>query len=149
MLTQNNPPQYDQKGYVPPPQVGYGHTQVVQSQPVGGTTVIVQQPIIQGKRDWHTGVCDCTEDCGICLCATFCGPCFLCQLATDMDENCCVALCVPAPVLVLRTKWRTQNNIQGDICDDCLLTSLCGSCVACQLAREVKMARENITYQSR
>ncbi|GFO04011.1 placenta-specific gene 8 protein [Plakobranchus ocellatus] len=146
---QDNPPQYDEKGYTPPPQGGYGYGQVVQSQPVGGTTVIVQQPIIQGKRSWNTGVFDCFDDCGICLCATFCGPCFLCKLSTDMDEAWCVACCVPAPVLVLRTKWRAQNNIEGSVCDDCLLTHFCGSCAACQLAREVKIAKENINYQMR
>ncbi|GFO35663.1 placenta-specific gene 8 protein-like [Plakobranchus ocellatus] len=146
---QVNPPQYDQSGYAPSPQAGYGFDQVVHSQPVGGTTVVVQQPIVQSKRGWNTGVFDCCDDCGICLFASFCGLCFLCQLSSDMDESICVACCVPTPVLVLRTKWRTQNNIEGSICDDCLMTHFCGSCVACQLAREVKMQRQNIAYQMR
>ncbi|GFO04007.1 placenta-specific 8 [Plakobranchus ocellatus] len=146
---QSHPPQYDQKGYVPPPQAGYGHGQVVHSQPVGGTTVVVQQPIIQGKRGWNTGVFDCCEDAGICLCGTFCGLCLVCQVATDMNESMCVACCVPAPVTVLRTKWRTQNNIEGSIMNDCLLETCCGPCAACQLAREVKTARENPSYQMR
>ncbi|GFO04015.1 placenta-specific 8 [Plakobranchus ocellatus] len=135
--------QSNQKGYAPCPNAEYRNGQVVFSQPVRGRGTTDQQALIQSKRDWYTGVFDCRDDWGICLCATFCGLCFLCRLSSDMNESIWLSCCVPSPVLVLRTKWRTQNNIEGDICEDCLMTTCFGHCVACQLAREVKMDRQH------
>lgn len=43
---------------------------------------------------------------------TFCGMCSGCQLAMDMGESCCLPLCVPGWLITLRTKMRTQYNIQ-------------------------------------
>ncbi|GFO03994.1 placenta-specific 8 [Plakobranchus ocellatus] len=130
------PPQYDQKG------PSYGHPPpVVQSQPMGGTTVIVQQAPQVVQRPWNSGLFDCFDDFAICLCGTFCGLCLACQVASDMNESVCVPCCVPAPLTVLRTKWRTQNHIEGSIMNDCLLEACCGPCAHCQLAREVKQAK--------
>ncbi|GFO03998.1 cornifelin [Plakobranchus ocellatus] len=104
--------QPQQYGFAPPHQTGYSYGQVVSSQPVGGSTVVVQQqPMAQHKRSWHTGLFDICSDVTICLCGTFLGLCLLCQTSMDMDESICVPLCVPAPLTTLRTKWRAQNNI--------------------------------------
>ena len=85
-----HPPQQPQEGYPPPqPQGGYPPQQP--QQPQGGympqyphqpiyptshqssstnTTVVIQQPqtqlVIQGPRDWSTGLCSCFDDCGVC-----------------------------------------------------------------------------------
>ncbi|BFZ11011.1 hypothetical protein BsWGS_14049 [Bradybaena similaris] len=103
------------------------------------TTVVIQQP---GVRDWSSGICDCTDDMGICLCAMFCGICLSMQVSADMGEFMCLPCCVPDFLVPLRVKMRTQERIQGSICNDCLIVNFCGSCALCQLAREVKMVKQ-------
>ncbi|RUS74321.1 hypothetical protein EGW08_017912 [Elysia chlorotica] len=78
----------------------------------------------------------------ISLCGTFCGLCLACQVSQDMQESVCVPCFVPTAVAMLRTKWRTQYNIQGSILEDCLLDHFCGPCSLCQLAREVKLTKQ-------
>lgn len=103
------------------------------------TTVIVQNsPPRYGPRDWNTGLFDCTDDLSLCLCGLFCGLCLTCKVSQDMGESLCVPICLPLPLAILRTKWRTEQNIQGSIMEDCLMNSFCGACAVCQLAREVK-----------
>lgn len=46
------------------------------------------------------------------LCATFLTYCAAAKLAQDLGENCCVPFCVPGWLVVLRTKFRTQMNIE-------------------------------------
>ncbi|RUS82050.1 hypothetical protein EGW08_010206, partial [Elysia chlorotica] len=75
------------------------------------------------------------------LCGTFIPLCFACKVSKDMGESACVPCLVPWDLLVLRTKWRTQHNIQGSILGDCACVCCCSRCVLCQLAREVKMAK--------
>lgn len=122
---------------------------VVQAQPMAAGTVVVQQPGPQRPplRDWQFGLFECCDDMKICLCGTFCGLCLACQLAGDMGESMCVPCCVPVPVLVMRTKWRAQNNIEGSIMKDCLIDTFCGACGLCQLAREVKSAQTTNSYK--
>ncbi|BFZ11008.1 hypothetical protein BsWGS_14047 [Bradybaena similaris] len=106
------------------------------------TTVIIQQPAAAGVRDWNTGVCSCCDDMGICLCGLFCGICLAMQVSADMGETMCLPWCVPNSLVPLRVKLRTQEHIQGSICNDCLTATYCGPCALCQLAREVKMVKQ-------
>ena len=82
-----HPPQQPQEGYPPPqPQGGYppqqpqgGYMPQYPHQPIyptshqsssTNTTVVIQQPqaqlVVQGPRDWSTGLCSCFDDCGVC-----------------------------------------------------------------------------------
>ncbi|BFZ11009.1 hypothetical protein BsWGS_14048 [Bradybaena similaris] len=106
------------------------------------TVIIQQQAAASGVRDWSTGVCACCDDMGICLCGMFCGICLAMQVASDMGETMCLPWCVPNYLMALRTKLRTQERIQGSICNDCLTEIYCGTCALCQLAREVKFVKQ-------
>ncbi|KAK3789684.1 hypothetical protein RRG08_034897 [Elysia crispata] len=121
----------------------YGQPPVTaQPQQQTNTTIIVnQQQATPQLRAWHTSLFGCFEDIPTCLCGTFLGFCLMCQVSTDMGESACVPCCVPTPLIPLRTKWRTQQNIEGSIMDDCLCVHCCGPCVLCQLAREIKTAK--------
>ena len=108
-------------------------------------TTVVQT--VQGqRRAWTTGLFDCFSDMGICVCGYFCGPCLLCQNANDLGENgCALAFCIPCPYnqTLLRVKIRSENNIEGNICDDYCTTICCSSCALCQEAREIKYLKMN------
>ncbi|XP_013380481.1 placenta-specific gene 8 protein-like [Lingula anatina] len=105
---------------------------VVTIQPGGS----IQIP--QNVRPWSSGLCGCFEDCGSCICAMFCLPCMLCQLASRLNETCCVPYCYgQMGVAAMRVKLRTMYGIQGSICGDICATCWCGPCVACQMSREL------------
>ncbi|XP_033631318.1 placenta-specific gene 8 protein-like [Asterias rubens] len=112
------------------------------------TTVISEQPregqsrsvVIRGpntEHGWSTGLCDCMKDPKSCLFAFICLPCFDCYLATRMREACCIPIMVPGGETAMRTKLRTQENIYGSICDDCLKVSFCPCCALAQMSREL------------
>merc|ERR1712098_140614 len=117
----------------------------VVSQPVGATTVVIQQPNM-AERDWSSGLCSCLEDVPCCIFQVLCGgpPCMIAEmkLASDMGENVCLPHCVPGAMIALRVKMRHQNKIRGSICDDCLMTACCSPCAACQLVREHKYVKK-------
>ncbi|KAL5012154.1 hypothetical protein ScPMuIL_010705 [Solemya velum] len=117
----------------------------ITSQPATQTTVVMAPGgQFQGKRNWSSGMCDCFNDMTSCLCVTFLGPYYAMSLASRMGESACVPCCVPGSLIVMRTKLRTEQGIEGSICDDCLMSHFCGHCVLCQLAREL-----NYTEQTR
>jgi hypothetical protein len=67
------PPQPSEGGFYPLP--GACPSFPVQQQPTSTmhnttTTVVIQQQpaavIVQGQRDWSTGMCACFDDCGVC-----------------------------------------------------------------------------------
>nr|CAB3232016.1 cornifelin homolog B-like [Phallusia mammillata] len=116
---------------------------VVVQQPVSQvtTTVVTQQP--SGMKGWSSGQCDCFNDMKSCLCAFFLGNCFYCTISTRMGENCCVGCsgygggCIPGGHMAMRSRFRGTHNIQGSICDDCIVSSFCLPCAMCQLSREM------------
>lgn len=116
------------------------------SQMSNNTTVIINQPgvgVARGPRGWSSNVCSCCDDCGSCLMGLFC-PCVLAsQIASNMDESCCVPCCVPGWLIVLRTKLRAENNIMGSVMDDCCTVCCCGICVMCQMARELRFIKNS------
>ncbi|XP_025090047.1 cornifelin homolog [Pomacea canaliculata] len=125
----------------------YGGSHPVVAQPASSTsntTVIINQTAAyQPPRMWSTDMCGCCEDIGICCCVVFCEVCASIQLSRDMGEHCCVPCCVPGWLIVLRTKLRMQQNIQGTVMDDCCRTVFCGYCVLCQMMREVKQLKNS------
>ncbi|XP_002730715.1 cornifelin-like [Saccoglossus kowalevskii] len=113
--------------------------QVVTTQPGGHTVVTTQHVSVTfQERDWSTGLFGCFEDIKSCLCGYFCLPCFQCQLATKMNEHCCVPICVPGALTAMRVKVRTQHHIEGSMMYDCCATTYCGPCAACQIHRELE-----------
>ncbi|XP_046855585.1 cornifelin homolog A-like [Xenia sp. Carnegie-2017] len=144
----NNPMQM-QPGYIqqqPMPQPGFMQQQpmpqpgFMQQQSTNNTTVVVQQQpqqvVIQGQRNWSTGLCGCFEDVGGCLFALFCPLIHSCVVSGKAGECCCVACCCP---IALRTKIRIRHNIAGSIVDDCCILACCGPLAACQMDRELNI----------
>ncbi|XP_025091184.1 placenta-specific gene 8 protein-like [Pomacea canaliculata] len=131
----------------PPPQWGYQPPVVTQPQMsnTNNTTVVINQqsagPAYKPPRAWSTGICGCFDDLGVCCCVWWCTPCAISQLVGDMGEHCCVPCCVPGWLVALRTKLRTQHNIQGGVMSDCCAAYYCYYCVLCQMMREVKLTR--------
>ncbi|KAK2557196.1 Placenta-specific gene 8 protein [Acropora cervicornis] len=135
----------------PPPQAGYP-SHPISSQPgfqtSQTTTVVVSQPappliLQQGQRDWNSGLFACFDDCYSCLMGFFCSPILLCQVSSRMGEGCMFATCCQGALIGLRIKLRTQQNIQGTLCNDYCLGSCCGPCVLCQLSRELDRCQVN------
>ncbi|XP_068672992.1 placenta-specific gene 8 protein-like [Montipora foliosa] len=136
-------------------QPGYRPSQVNYPPPVATrpgfsstqTNVVVNQPPLQlpprilqqEQRDWSSGLCSCFEDCHSCCMGTFCSCCLLKQLSErmGMGEGPPFPPCSEGLLLRLRVKLRTQQNIQGSLWNDYCLVSFCGSCVLCQLSREL------------
>ena len=109
----------------PPQQSGYGYDQPpagnppMQQQPQYGmgplsqTTVIVQPQQVQVNmpKYFSTGVCGCCDDLEICCIGTWV-PCILgCQVASAMNESCCVPNCLMMGLYGMRSKARMQYNI--------------------------------------
>ncbi|XP_068675096.1 placenta-specific gene 8 protein-like [Montipora foliosa] len=139
LQTASPPHQY---GY-PPPQ--YDYPPPITTQPgIAGThtTIVVNQPapltLQRGLRNWNSGLCGCCDDCYSCAMGAFCPLCLLCQVSERMGEGCMfVFCCYGAALFGLRVKLRTQENIQGSLCDDYVTAACCGLCVLCQLSREL------------
>ena len=95
---------------------------------------------------WHTGVCDCTNDCASC-CITYWCPCVQYGLNNEKIENgsCCLCglvYCVLIPCSCCttwyqRNKVRAKYGIVGGACSDALLSFFCGPCLLCQISREL------------
>ncbi|CAL1528094.1 unnamed protein product [Lymnaea stagnalis] len=111
---------------------------------INATTVVMTQPTNENTfvrppiRQWKTGLCNICADTRICCCSFFCFRCFACCVARDLGESKCVPLCVPGWLVVLRTKLRLMENIEGSVLGDCCTACWCPSCTLCQIAREVK-----------
>ncbi|XP_068761866.1 placenta-specific gene 8 protein-like [Montipora capricornis] len=149
------PPQVPMQPGYPPPQAGYPPPQVGYPPPVATqpgfsttqTTVVVNQPppliLQQGQRDWSSGLCSCFDDCYSCLMGTFCSWCLMCQVSERMGEGCMFATCCQGALIGLRVKLRTQQNIQGTLCNDYFEVACCGPCALCQLSRELDRCGNN------
>ncbi|KAK2182764.1 hypothetical protein NP493_337g02029 [Ridgeia piscesae] len=106
--------------------------QPVVMQPVATSNVVTEQP-----REWSSGIFGCFSDIPGCIYGWSFGTCLAWSVSTRAGENCCAAhVALPA----VRTKVRLMHNIQGGICNDYLCSVFFGSCVVCQLDRELKHA---------
>merc|ERR1712213_261357 len=65
------------------------------------------------------------------------------KFACMEDKNLCITCWTPNWLNVLRTKYRTQQNIEGDVCHDCIDVSCWGPCVLCQLKRDIDASKED------
>ncbi|KXJ15112.1 cornifelin homolog [Exaiptasia diaphana] len=111
--------------------------QVVTAQPGMQTTVVVQQSGTVAYRDWNSSLFSCFDDIGSCLIGFLC-PCILTiQVSQRMGEGCCFACCCQGAPLALRAKLRTEQHIQGSLCNDAIIMNFCGVCAMCQMSREL------------
>uniref|UniRef100_A0A3P9C1L7 Cornifelin homolog B-like n=1 Tax=Maylandia zebra TaxID=106582 RepID=A0A3P9C1L7_9CICH len=78
------------------------------------------------------------------LFAYFCLPCFACKTSRDYGENLCLPLAdwvsgmIPPATMSMRVSMRHRYGITGTMCNDCVLSTFCMSCVWCQMSREMK-----------
>jgi len=117
------------------------------SEPMTVTVVTTQvqstygpTPLWVGDKAWSTNTCSFMDDCSICLCVCCLAPCYICQMSSNLGENCCAPICVGS--VPLRQKIRMMRGIRGSLCDDWLMLCCpCTSpCTLCQMAREMKHA---------
>ncbi|UJR08469.1 hypothetical protein I4U23_012738 [Adineta vaga] len=90
----------------------------------------------QGTNEWTYSLCSLFDDFNLFCYACMCWCCFRHELSSMMKEHWCIWFLNCAPLMELRTKFRTQYAIQGSILEDCCLTTCCPVCVALQLANE-------------
>ncbi|XP_061092482.1 cornifelin-like [Conger conger] len=129
------------------------------------TNVVIQQSqvptVMAGQfNDWSTGICECFDDMAICCFGYWCPLCFACKTSTDFGECVClpvmdslwtiticfgVPTCVPPVAFAMRVGARNRYNIQGDMCTDCITATFCNTCSWCQIAREIKRHKRNMT----
>jgi len=105
-------------------------------------------------NQWKTGLFDCTDDLKLCMCGTFCEPCLLYENGQKLNGpdgpwkehgiwyvvTWIFAPCVP--FMFLRNKVRQKYDIEGTDMEDIGAGLLCGACVNCQVARELRDNRE-------
>uniref|UniRef100_A0A3B4G6J3 Cornifelin homolog B-like n=1 Tax=Pundamilia nyererei TaxID=303518 RepID=A0A3B4G6J3_9CICH len=113
-------------------------------------TMVVTQPqpviYVQGSDGWSSGLFDFCENVPECKClfAYFCLPCFACKTSRDYGENLCLPLAdwvsgmIPPATMSMRVSMRHRYGITGTMCNDCVLSTFCMSCVWCQMSREMK-----------
>ncbi|KAJ5072035.1 duf614 family protein-related [Anaeramoeba ignava] len=74
------------------------------------------------------------------ICGLLCPPILAARNKSEADERECTVcdcLCCP-PEYFTRQQIRSKYNFETDTCSDCLVITFCGSCAACQDAREMK-----------
>eukprot|EP00057_Strongylocentrotus_purpuratus_P025916 XP_011680390.1 PREDICTED: uncharacterized protein LOC105445931 [Strongylocentrotus purpuratus] len=89
---------------------------IIQVNQVTGTPMMPRGP----PREWTTDVCACCDDMTICLCTIFV-PCYPCMLAADMNESCCVPMCIPNAGISMRAVVRSRHNISVSYLLSCKL----------------------------
>ena len=96
--------------------------------------------------DWHSGLCDCTEDCSSC-CLSWLVPFVQYGINESKlgDGSCCLCgtlfLCCGHFACCFiwnqRGKVRAKYGIAGGGCSDGLASWCCPLCTLCQIAREI------------
>ena len=95
----------------------------------------VSQPR-RAKREWTSGLFECCSDCGELIFAYLLPCIYQYRLFNQANEGVCS--CCFGGLIPLRTKIRTERNIQGSIFHDCLATYFCGICAMVQMSKEMK-----------
>jgi len=129
----------------------FGSGVIHTNQPISETGVVGLEYKIQGvnyklqRREWMSGYMDCCNDMSTCCSVLWCFPCMACSMSSRMGESALVPICCPGGLAALRLKMRTENNIEGSLCNDYIATGCCGPCVLCQMKRE-KDALAKVEY---
>ncbi|KAM9500622.1 cornifelin homolog B-like isoform 1-T2 [Clarias gariepinus] len=117
--------------------------------------MVVQQPQAVAARNmtnssqWSSGVFDCCDNVAECCFSFWCFPCFTCSTAKKFGECLCLPMldgfgCIPPITLAMRASLRQRYGIEGSICNDCICSFFCLSCVWCQMSREMKARNQPV-----
>ncbi|XP_075249329.1 PLAC8-like protein 1 [Convolutriloba macropyga] len=86
------------------------------------------------ENEWESGLCSgCCDSPSLSLGVLCCPLCCLCKASNDLNESLFVPLCLPLPLLSLRSKTRHIYRIKGSLCDDCLAVVCCHPCAQLQV----------------
>lgn len=113
--------------------------QIRTRQQMAHVNVVTTQPgrnVWDFEHPWSHELCSCADDMKQC-CFAFCCPCcFECKLYKRAGESIWTCMC-PGANFALRSKIRTAFRIQGDLINDCCVTSCCPCCSSIQVNREL------------
>lgn len=125
-------------------------------------------PEIVGGPEYETGLCDCWSHGSVCLLSTFCSPCIFNRtgavFARPTNETIdtakseffgapcltyyLIAACFGCVVSVYqggqRGKYRARYGIDGNGCNDCLISCICQPCALAQDDLEVELRERRI-----
>ncbi|CAF3100359.1 unnamed protein product [Rotaria socialis] len=113
--------------------------QIKARQQMAHVNVVVTQPgrnVWEFEHPWSTTLFSCCTNMKQCCFAFFCPCCFEYQVYKRAGETGCTCLC-PAARFALRSKIRTAFRIEGDLCNDCCISTFCPCCTTIQLNREL------------
>ncbi|XP_042287778.1 cornifelin homolog B-like [Thunnus maccoyii] len=107
---------------------------------------VLRQPqalVSSDAAEWASGICDCCHDMRDCCFAFWCFPCFACKTSRELGESLCLPMLdvfgyIPPITMSMRVSVRHRYGIQGSLCNDCVCSTFCLSCVWCQMSREMK-----------
>eukprot|EP00800_Vazella_pourtalesii_P014169 TRINITY_DN3520_c1_g1_i1.p1 TRINITY_DN3520_c1_g1~~TRINITY_DN3520_c1_g1_i1.p1 ORF type:complete len:101 (+),score=6.00 TRINITY_DN3520_c1_g1_i1:68-370(+) len=90
-------------------------------------------------REWSSGVCDCCAAGALTCLLGFCLYEILIGLnAHKMSESFLLCCCAVAGHLLIRSKIRGEQGIEGSLLKDCLIIYFCTPCAAIQEANEIE-----------
>ena len=98
-----------------------------------------------GDSLWTYGLFDCFHNVGLRCIKSFLCPCY--QIGRNSEhldqscEVCCLLACCglyPCTATFLRGMIRSNKNISGSFCQDCVVVTLCYGCALTQESEEVK-----------
>ncbi|NP_001188228.1 cornifelin-like protein b isoform X1 [Ictalurus punctatus] len=118
--------------------------------------MVVQQPqpVMMANtsysNQWSSGIFDCCENVAECCFSFWCFPCFACSTSRKFGECLCLPMLdgyglIPPITLAMRASMRQRYGIEGSICNDCIYSFFCLTCVWCQMSREMKARNHSVT----
>ncbi|CAF1291943.1 unnamed protein product [Rotaria sp. Silwood1] len=113
--------------------------QIKSRQQLAHVNVIVTQAgrnVWDFEYPWSNKLCSCCTDMTQCCFAFCCLCCFECRLFKRAGENMWTSL-APGARYALRSKIRTAFRIEGDLCEDCCVSTCCPCCSVIQIEREL------------
>ncbi|XP_061922880.1 cornifelin homolog A-like [Entelurus aequoreus] len=127
------------------------HTLPAMSQQLSQPKPFTMTTMTSMSNQWSSGICDCFQDLNFCCFACWCLPCFTCKTSVDAGECLCLPLLdtfgiIPPITTALRVSVRQRYNIEGTVCNDCVYACCCGPCSWCQIAREMQVRSNPITF---
>ncbi|CAF1508663.1 unnamed protein product [Adineta steineri] len=115
------------------------NTKARREQQQAQVNVVISQPgrtVWDFEHPWSTKLCSCCSNGKECCCGFFCLCCYECKLHKRAGEHMCTCMC-PGARFALRSKIRTAFRIEGNLINDCCVSTCCPCCTAIQLTREL------------
>ena len=137
-LNTSNRSLYPDIGFIKQPPIPSAPENIYQ-QPQPELNFLIPPPLTtttNQPRAFRNKLCGCCNDRRECCFAFWCQICYHVNLFTKANENCCSCFC--GGLVPLRTKIRTERNIEGSICKDCCVVNFCLFCALVQMGQELK-----------